>query len=52
MTIGATPLHSAAEKGHEKIVEILIKNKASLHDKDVFGKDYYLLNQFLCQMYL
>ena len=37
--LGYTPLHYAAEYGHQGIVEILLKNNASIHEKDYEGKN-------------
>ena len=45
--LGNTPLHIAAEYGHQGIVEILIKNSASIEEKDDRGKNIILLIHFV-----
>ena len=35
---GTTALHWCASKGHEKIAELLIKNKADVNYVDAYGK--------------
>ena len=37
--LGSTPLHEAAVYGHQGIVEILVKNGASMDEKDNMGKN-------------
>ena len=37
--LGDTSLHLAAQNGHQGIVEILLKNNASIHEKNTDGKN-------------
>ena len=37
--LGDTPLHTAAMNGYQGIVEILVKNNASMDEKNNIGKN-------------
>ena len=41
--LGSTALHEAVKEGHDKIVQYLLNNGASVNQKDGYGKDSFLI---------